>query len=79
LVEVNLPGASDLDEMFDPPWCGNAYMDNPGLIDIVRAEEQESLAKLFGIVQEHLPHLERVSFGGGKHYNLARNDTQATP
>ncbi|PVF93035.1 hypothetical protein CPB86DRAFT_790526 [Serendipita vermifera] len=78
LVEVNLPGASDLDEDFNPPWCGNVYIDNPGYIDVVNAEEKESKKKLLGIVQEHLPFLQRVSFGGGEHYNLTRNDTSMT-
>lgn len=76
---MNLPGASDIDDDFDPPWCGNAYIDNPGLIDIVNAEAKQSIQKLFGIVQEHLPFLDRVSFGGGEYHNLTRNDTSAIP
>jgi hypothetical protein len=41
--------------------------------DIVDAERKESELRLLKVVEEHLPFLQSVSFGGSR-YNLTRTD-----
>ncbi|PVF93036.1 hypothetical protein CPB86DRAFT_133913 [Serendipita vermifera] len=73
LVELALPSAGDLDPYFDPPDCGTPYLDHPELYDIVHAEREASESRLLRIVEEHLPFLRSVSFGGNR-YNLTHSN-----
>ena len=65
-----LPEAYVLDPDFNPPWCGNAYMDNPGLYDIVAREHRESITRLIQVVKEQLKGVKRVKFGESEWYDI---------
>ncbi|KDQ53141.1 hypothetical protein JAAARDRAFT_39505 [Jaapia argillacea MUCL 33604] len=51
LRKLVLPNASSLDIGFDPPWCGNAYDNNPGLVERVAREGREASERVANGVQ----------------------------
>jgi hypothetical protein len=63
ITTLSLPPVHDLDSDYDPPWCGNAYIDNPGLVEEMDRQYNVSVRRLVDLVKEHLPVVERVRFG----------------
>lgn len=54
LKRLSLPDIVDLGLGFDPPWCGNAYDDNPELEDQVDKEASSALETLTRAIETHL-------------------------
>lgn len=73
---LELADVSQLRLGFDPPWCGNVYMDDPTLIDRVNAAalRYESLAT--EIVCKGIPQVKRLRFGSNW-YNLTTEECDA--
>ncbi|KDQ55627.1 hypothetical protein JAAARDRAFT_37031 [Jaapia argillacea MUCL 33604] len=71
LHKLVLPHAYSLDIGFNPPWCGNAYMNNPGLVEQVAKERQEASERVAKGVQEVCPGVTELWVG---HLCFKRDD-----
>ncbi|KDQ53142.1 hypothetical protein JAAARDRAFT_197635 [Jaapia argillacea MUCL 33604] len=63
LRKLILPNASSLDIGFNPPWCGNAYMNNPGLVEQVAREGREASERVAKGVQTLCPVVSELWVG----------------
>ncbi|KAG8819612.1 hypothetical protein FRC17_010378, partial [Serendipita sp. 399] len=68
LKTVRFPDLMFLGLGYDPPWCGNAYISNPGLRDELHAQAKKLTRRLLKetehVLAEDGPRLRRVIIGG---------------
>ncbi|KAJ7583843.1 hypothetical protein C8J56DRAFT_952011, partial [Mycena floridula] len=75
LEELQLADVSSLGLGFDPPWCGNSYMDDPTLADRVGEEARVYERMVFEMMCKGLPRLNLLRFNDeGTQFDLTHKE-----